>query len=193
VNDWPGRTSAESLRQWPTLEATVRQIEAAAGLDGAILLGSFATGRADELSDLDLLAVATPGRFNEAWAGRHALAVNLLVTWERRDLDQQIGWFKWLTRDLVKVECGIVDPDAGDTGLAEPFAVVSGDLSLADRFPRIPRAEVERDAARIAVEQAGFDPAAMTAGERIDWMLSELKHAVRLARTKDHSPDRSGP
>lgn len=47
--DWPGRSDAERLRQWPLIvdlaEAAVR-----APSRGLVLLGSFARGEADELS-----------------------------------------------------------------------------------------------------------------------------------------------
>jgi hypothetical protein len=53
VNDWPGRTRAEASRQWPALQALARSVASIDGIDGLILLGSFANGEHDELSDSD--------------------------------------------------------------------------------------------------------------------------------------------
>ena len=71
---------------------------------------------------------------------------------------------KWLTRDLVKVECLIATPSRG-MHLAEPVAVVAGDPSLRDRFPRtgpIPASGLEayaqelRDAGRVHEVEARY-------------------------------------
>jgi hypothetical protein len=45
---------------------------------------------------------------------------------------------KWITRDIVKVECGFADAAHSAMHLAEPYAVlVVGDASVADRFPAL--------------------------------------------------------
>lgn len=155
-------------------------------LDGVIAIGSFARGDPDELSDIDLLAVVAPGAFETAWAQRHRLAGEPLVTWAPRAVPRpQLKWITWLTRDLVKVECGFVDPASRSKELAEPFAVLLGDPSLADRFPRISLAVVKERRALIEKQQRDFDRAEMTFGETIDWKLWELKHAVRALRDSD--------
>jgi predicted nucleotidyltransferase len=182
VNEWPGRRRAESSRQWPTLQGTVRRAEELEAVVGLIAIGSFAQGDPDELSDLDLLAVVESGRFREAWGERLRLADDPLVTWDGRvDPANEIRWFTWLTRDLVKVECGIVDPDSANRELAEPFAVLVGEPSLADRFVRIPLEVVEARVAELRERQRVFDPDEMTPGEKIGWKLSEFKNAVRDA------------
>ena len=178
MNDWPGRRRAETLRQWPVLEETVDRVARLDAFQGVIALGSFADGDPDELSDVDLLAVAAPGRFEDAWASRRLLAGDVLATWESTtETGGELKWFKWLTRDLVKVECGVAAP--GGRELAEPVVVLLGEQSLADGFPRVDRATLLERAARLRKEQERFDPAEMTPGERIDWKLSELKNAVR--------------
>ena len=124
VNDWPGRRKAEVSRQWSVFQATIRRAAELDVIDGVIVLGSFAKGDPDELSDLDLMAVTAPGLFQDAWARRHQRASDALVTWEESGSEnptREIGWFKWLTRDVVKVECGIVDATSGSKDLAEPF------------------------------------------------------------------------
>jgi len=186
MNDWPGRRKAETLRQWPVLQEIVRCAALVDPIDGVILLGSFADGEPDALSDLDLIAVTAPGRFDEAWAERRQLAGAPLVTWDSRaNPDAQIRWFKWLTPDMVKVECGIAAP--GSKELAEPFAVLLGAPSLADAFPRIARATLDERAALLREQQQVFDLEEMTVGETIDWKLSEMKNAVRDAlRSEQH-------
>ena len=181
MNEWPGRRRAEALRQWPVLRETIDRVARLEAFDGVIALGSFADGRPDELSDLDLLAVTAPGRFEDAWAARRELADDPLAAWESiDDPSRPLRWFKWLTRDLVKVECGIAAP--GSRELAEPVVVLFGPTSLGDAFARIDLAIVKERAERLRAEQEVFDPAEMTPGQRVDWKLSELKSAVRAAQ-----------
>ncbi len=54
---WPHEGTARGARQWPTLERLIERVEASPALDGMILLGSFARGKVDALSDLDLVLV----------------------------------------------------------------------------------------------------------------------------------------
>ena len=168
------------MRQWSTLEATAERAANVDALDGLILLGSFASGTADELSDVDVLAVAATGRFAEAWDARQRLSADALVAWDLRPRAGTAG-HNWLTRDFVKVDCTIVDPDSGVRELAEPIVVLVGPESVADRFPRLSLDTVRERARKIAEEQAKqvFDPDEMDAGELIDWKLWELKAAVR--------------
>ncbi len=145
--EWPGRSGAEQLRLWPVLAELVRRIEARDGLfAGAILMGSLVDGRGDDLSDVDLLAVVHEGRFADAWAARAELSAGALYAWDQVEgEDREVAGRKWLTRDLIKVECLIATPSSG-MRLAEPIAVVAGDPSLPDRFTRIgpiPREEIE--------------------------------------------------
>jgi hypothetical protein len=183
VNHWPGRRRAEETRQWPVLQETIDRIAGLNVFEGVIALGSFADGEPDELSDLDLLAVAAAGRFEDAWAARERLVGDVLVAWDGpAHPERQIRWFTWLTRDLVKVECGIAAP--GSRELADPVVVLLGPPSLVDRFGRVDRASVEERAARRRKEQKIFDPADMTPGQKVDWKLSELKHAVRESRSR---------
>jgi hypothetical protein len=183
VNDWPGAARARASRQWPTLEGIVRRAGEIEAIDGVIAIGSVATGELDELSDVDVLAVVAPRSFEAVWAERHRLAGDPLVTWRPSSLPSpQMKWMNWLTRDLVKVECGVVDPAAGGKELAEPFAVLLGDPSLADRFPRVSIAVIKERRAQVERRQRDFDRSKLTPGELIDWKLWELKHAVRAAQ-----------
>jgi predicted nucleotidyltransferase len=142
------------------------------------VIGSFAAGTPDALSDLDLVLPAAPNRLDEAREARFELASGAFLSWEPHSNEgREIRWFHWLTDDLVKVECGIAAPGSKD--LAEPFKVVSGPESLADRFPRITGEVVMERRKRRDVEQRVFDPDALTAEERLGWKLSELKAAAR--------------
>lgn len=147
MREWPGQRGAERLRLWPVLAEAVRRIEARAELfEGAVLMGSLVEGGGDDLSDVDLLAVVAEGRFADAWAARGELSTGALCAWDHvQGDDREVAARKWLTRDLVKVECLLATPSSG-MRLAEPVAVLAGDASLPDRFVRtgpIPREEIE--------------------------------------------------
>ena len=175
---------AVRLRQWTVLDGIVERAAAVEPIDGVIVLGSFAGGNPDALSDLDLIAVAAPERLAEAWAARRHLAGDAFLIWEPEpDPRGQIRWLNWLTYDLVKVECGIAAP--GSKELAEPHLVAYGPSSLVDAFPRIDQAVVAERARRRSEEQQIFDPDAMTPEERLGWKLSELKHAARAVLRGD--------
>ncbi|MFN2471028.1 MAG: hypothetical protein ABR583_08570 [Gaiellaceae bacterium] len=181
-DDWPGRARGVRSRQWPALIALADRVAASETLEGLVLIGSFASGTPDELSDIDVIAVAMAGRFDAAWAERHRLSEEALAAW---DLRPKPGYqvHNWLTRDLVKVDCTIVDPDLGSKDLAEPFVVLVGTPSVADRFPRGTLETVRERARQISEEQERqrVDPATMDYGELIDWKIAELKSAVRRA------------
>ncbi|MDP8958567.1 MAG: hypothetical protein M3N51_05045 [Actinomycetota bacterium] len=116
---------------------------------GAILLGSFAAGSADALSDLDLVLVAPEGSFAAAWARRHHLhPPNVAAHWDhRREEIPEAGAHKWLTAHLVLVECLIATPSSG-VRLAEPAMVVAGPAGQVGMFPGRPpisRSEMGED------------------------------------------------
>lgn len=166
MHDWPGRGDAERLRLWPALAELVQRIEDRAELfDGAIVMGSLVEGRGDDLSDIDLLAVVREGSFAAAWDRRRELSDGALYAWDHVEgEDREVKGHKWLTCDLVKVECLIATPASG-MRLAEPVAVVAGDAALPDRFVRtgpIPRDEVDayaqelRDSGRVHEVEARY-------------------------------------
>jgi predicted nucleotidyltransferase len=139
VKQWPGRRAAESARQWPILVDLADRVEAEPALDGLILIGSFAAGTADELSDVDSVVVATEGSFDAAWDRRRDLdPSDALYAWDiRPDPTLEVGGRKFITRNIVKVECLIATPSSG-VRLADPFVVAVGDESLGERFRRVP-------------------------------------------------------
>jgi len=144
VQDWSWRERATGLRQWPTLNGLIGRVGADPAFAAAVLVGSFAAGRADALSDIDLLLFAPDGGFAAAWERRHDLHVTgALIAWdERREPDREIGKHQWVTEDVVYVECLIATPASG-CRLAEPYVVVAGVLPpTVTRRPPIARSEL---------------------------------------------------
>ncbi len=151
-------------------------VAAAPTLEGAILLGSLARGVGDEVSDVDLIVVVRDGSFDEAWAAREALhGDDALAAWD--DLEPgrpEIGGHKWLSRDLVLVECLLATPSSG-VRIAEPFRVVSGAASLPERLVRRPPIErADLTAYAQEREQAGRV-------HEVERAYSELARAVRAS------------
>lgn len=115
---------------------------------GVLLLGSFAAGTADALSDLDLLLVVQDGGFDRVWKRRTGLHRDALLAWDHLAGDRPVGAHRWLTSGLVLVECLIAEPASG-VRLAEPFVRLSGPPDLPDRLVRrepIQRTEVDAGA-----------------------------------------------
>jgi hypothetical protein len=141
----PAIRAGSPLRQLATLAALLEHVNASSVLDGAILIGSFAQGTQDAASDLDLIVCVRDGHFAEAWQQRTALQVTgAMVWWDQQLVPHQAGAHKWVTDDLVLVECLLAAPGSG-VRLASPWRVVAGEPGLADRFtarPPIQRAEL---------------------------------------------------
>jgi hypothetical protein len=174
VNTWAGREAAERLRQWSTIAHVASRVGEAPALEGLILIGSFAAGHADEFSDVDSIVVVSEGRFAEAWGRRADLQTpDALFAWDVfPDPTREVGGHKWLTRDVVKVECLFATASSG-VRLAEPFAAVVGEDTLGESFrrvPPIPRAELEDFAQRLREE--GKVPS-------VETLYGELMRALR--------------
>jgi hypothetical protein len=61
VFQWPGKDAPMGFRQWPTIERLAGFARAHPSVfAAAVLVGSFAAGRADPLSDVDLIRAASP-------------------------------------------------------------------------------------------------------------------------------------
>ena len=136
MRSWDGRDHVESLRIWPALVETAARIESLPELfRGALLLGSLSRGEGDALSDVDLVAVAFPGRWEKAWHTRRLLSTGALVTFDRSEGMPEIAGHSWLTSDLVKVECLITAP--GRMRLRGNAVVLVGTDDLLDAFERL--------------------------------------------------------
>jgi hypothetical protein len=172
------RSQAQSLRQWPIIVDLAERVARIPEFDGLLLLGSFAAGVADDLSDVDFVAVVADCRFPEAWRLRSALETpGRLVAWDSvDDPNAHAGAHKWITRDIVKVECALVDPGRGEMKLADPFAVIAGDAEIADRFPRIP--PIARDVLEDYAEKLRSEGRV----PEVEMRYGDLKTAIRAAR-----------
>jgi hypothetical protein len=150
-------------------------------LDGLLLLGSFAAGRADQISDVDLIAVVAEGRFEDAWARRHELETpGMLCRWDVHvESDGDAASHKWITPNIVKVECGFADAARSAMQLAEPYAVIVGDESVATRFPPLePMPPDVLEAYAQELRDKGMVPEVETA-------YGELRRALRRAASDD--------
>lgn len=123
---------------------------------GAILIGSFAAGTADTLSDVDLFLLARNGSFEAAWARRREIGyADDLYAWDiRREDSPQVGTHKFFTQELVFVECLISTPSGG-ARLAEAFQVLVGDDELPDHLPR--RRPIRRSEMRPVANDPGAE------------------------------------
>ena len=137
--DWPLRARAERLRQWPTLVELVDRATRLPGFGAFILIGSFAGGSPDCMSDIDSLVSIDDGAFDAAWSDRTSLYGEApAFVWDvRPDPEREVGAHKWMTPDLVLVECVLATP-AARARLADPFVVLAGDPDRVETFERVP-------------------------------------------------------
>src|SRR5437667_4025166 len=139
MRNWPGRSHVETLRVWPELVQTVQRIESRPDVfSGALLLGSLSRGEGDALSDVDIVAVTQPTRWQDGWNARHLLSAGALVTFDRLGDRPGVAGHSWLTSTLVKVECLVTETGEGGMRLAGEVVVLVGADDLADQFERKP-------------------------------------------------------
>jgi len=125
----------------------VKRAGALPGFGAFILIGSFAGGSPDGMSDIDALVSIDDGAFDAAWADRTSLYDRRpAFTWDfRPDAEREVGVHKWMTHDLVPVECVLATP-TGYARLADPHVVLTGDPARVETFNRVPpisRAELQ--------------------------------------------------
>ena len=146
IADWPGLPAAKRLRQWPHI---LKLAEAVGGPPflGVVLLGSFARGNADDLSDVDFTVFAPEGQFEPAWEERHRLHAADAACWDypRPAGDRDVAGHRWLTSDFVLFD-GLIATPSG-TRLAQPMHVLVGGERLAGQIVmREPITAEEREA-----------------------------------------------
>jgi hypothetical protein len=151
VNEWPTRAKAEYLRQWPLIV--------------------HAAERAAAMPELD-----------EAWARRIEFeAAATLYAWDVRiESDGDAASHKWITQDIVKVECGFADAARSAMQLAQPYAVIVGDESVATRFP--PLEPVPGD----VLEAYAQELRAKGMVPEVEIHYGELRRALRQVMSRDH-------
>ena len=140
MREWLARSKVEGLRQWPTIERLVAEAAKVPEVAGVIVIGSFAAGSADPVSDVDLFVVAEEGDFEAAWEKRkHLSGPGLLTSWENRTKDRpDVGLYVWLNQDLVLVEALFCTHASARLAELAPAVVVVGSADLLDGFRRRP-------------------------------------------------------
>ena len=159
------------LRQWPH----IRQLAGAAvkpPFIGAVLLGSFARGEADDLSDVDFVVFAAEGSFSEAWERRHSLHGDVVCCWDyaRPPGDRDVAAHRWLTADFVLFDGLLATPHG--TRIADPARVLAGGTALERQLVKrepIPAEERERRKDEIELHP-------------VERLYGELKLALRAER-----------
>ena len=171
INDWPGRRAAERLRQWPRV---LELAEAGANppFVGVVLLGSFARGEADDLSDVDFTVFAVEGRFEEAWDQRHRLHGDDAACWDYPRLpgERDVAGHRWLTTDYVLFD-GLIATPSG-MRVADPLHVLVGDH-------RLSRQLVKREPMTADEKRQRKDEIVL---HEIERLYGELKLALRAHR-----------
>lgn len=177
VNDWPGRRPGERLRQWPRILELAEAATSPPFL-GVVLLGSFARGEADALSDADFIVFAAEGHFEAAWAQRHRLHPRDASCWDypRPPGDRDVAGHRWLTTDLVLFD-GLIATLSG-TRLADPMHVLVGDEALARQI-------VKRESITTAEEHERSDEVTL---HEVEQLYGKLKLAVRDHRRRTSRP-----
>jgi Nucleotidyltransferase domain len=161
----------EHLRQWPRV---LELAEGAAGPPflGVVLLGSFARGDADDLSDVDFIVFAAEGAFHEAWQQRHRLHADDVACWDypRPPGDRDVAGHRWLTSDFVLFD-GLIATPSG-TRVADPLHVLAGDETLPSQL-------VKREPITTAEQQARKDELEL---HPIEQLYGRLKLELRAHR-----------
>jgi hypothetical protein len=173
IHEWPGLARAKGLRQWPSVDDLARRVADLPPIAGVLLLGSFARGEADALSDVDFIVVVYEGRFEEAWERRHELHAEDAACWDYpRPPEREVAGHRWLTSDFVLFD-GLLGTPSG-TRVADPFVVFVGDETLPDQLTRRgPITDTEKEARRDELEL-----------HEIEQLYGELKLAFRKALTR---------
>jgi Nucleotidyltransferase domain len=133
IEGWPGQSAGERLRQWPRLLELAAAVTSPPFL-GVVLVGSFARGQADELSDVDFIVFAPEGAFEDAWEQRHRLHAADAWCWDypRPPGNRDVAGHRWLTTDFVLFD-GLIATPSG-TRLSDPMHVLVGGPALRSRL-----------------------------------------------------------
>jgi hypothetical protein len=140
-----------------------------------VLLGSFARGEADELSDVDFAVFTAEGEFEAAWEQRHRLHPPDALCWDypRPPGDRDVAGHRWLTTDFVLFD-GLIATPSG-TRLADPLHVLAGAEGLGRQIVRRTQPTAAEDAER-------RDEIVLHEVERL---YGRLKLAIRAHRHRD--------
>jgi hypothetical protein len=171
INDWPGRDAAERLRQWPRIVELAGAVSSPPFF-GLVLLGSFARGEADDVSDVDFVVFAAEGDFDAAWDERHRLHPAGAACWDypRPPGDRDVAGHRWLTSDFVLFD-GLIAAPSG-TRLADPMHVLVGDELLTSQI-------IKREPISGEEQHRRKDEIAL---HEVEKLYGELKLALRAHR-----------
>lgn len=172
INDWPGRSAAERLRQWPRV-VELAEAAGSAPFLGVVLLGSFARGEADDLSDVDFIVFAAEGEFEEAWAQRRLLHAEDAAWWDypRPVGDRDVAGHRWLTDDFVLFDGLIATPPG--TRVADPLHLLVGGEALSRQLAM-------REPIALEEKQEREEGIAL---HEIEQLYGRLKLALRMYRS----------
>lgn len=145
-----------------------------------MLVGSFARGEADELSDVDFVVFAAEGEFGAAWEQRHRLHPPDAWCWDypRPPGDRDVAGHRWLTSDFVLFD-GLIATPSG-TRVADPMHVLVGDDSFASQI-------VRREPITAAEEHERKDEITL---HGIEQLYGQLKLALRAHRNQAFTSNR---
>src|SRR5437667_3777758 len=119
----PNKEHAQSLRQWPTLKQLISHlVQFQSEFTSALLVGSFAAGNADTVSDIDFILLAPDDKFDQIWKQRDGLHVTGSVSHYDELRENTLGAHKWLTPDIIFMEC-LIATLSSNFHLAEPYIV----------------------------------------------------------------------
>lgn len=128
-------------RHRAAIETTLAHLSDSDHVIAVLLVGSMASGTADAVSDVDLIALSDDGSFDQVWNRRTQLSERAIYRWDVSPRGAA-GAHKWLTSDLVLVECLVGEIDA--IRVADPWIQLLG-ADISERITRrepILRAEV---------------------------------------------------
>lgn len=125
-------TGTDQLRQWRSICRLVESVEASTRWAALLVVGSFATGQADAMSDVDAFILVEPGTFSGGWDHRHELhGESIVACWDTSLGGAAFGGHKWLTSDLTYFDCAVAEPQA--VKVTGPFLLAAGQEELAAR------------------------------------------------------------
>lgn len=177
INDWPGRSAVEHLRQWPRI-LELADSAASQPFLGVVLLGSFARGEADNFSDVDFIVFAAEGAFEEAWEQRHRLHALDAACWDypRPPGDRDVAGHRWLTTDFILFD-GLIATPSG-TRVADPLHVLVGDNALSRQL--VKREVITAEERHERQDEVTLHP--------VEQLYGQLKLALRAWRGRSSSP-----
>ncbi|MGY3886001.1 hypothetical protein [Aeromonas aquatica] len=158
--------------QQALIQAVIEQGEAHTAIEAGVVVGSLAKGKADRVSDVDVLLLATPGFHKQGDALVHSIVGDRAVfhCWQGRH-EEVCSYWRYIFLDMSSIEIHILDCGVGFP-LAKPY------LPLFDKTSCLPALEVGGPA------PSHWDfPAYMAEGDGLVWELFDcLKWAERGQR-----------